>query len=235
MADFMQKLKYYRDRIDNFSLRERFAIMLGVLVVLYAGWDTFLMQPLQTGQKLLVAELQQKQAAQMALNIETQKTIADNRKDPVPAAELKLAALKEELKAAEEKMTAATTDLVSPKDMAKILETVLNKTGGLRLIKVKSLGANALVPADEAGEKSGANNKPADASEKPAAANAWLHGLRIEFEGDYMTTLAYLRELEAMRWRFFWDKFELKIEEYPRARAAIEVYTLSLDKDWIGV
>ena len=65
--------------------------------------------------------------------------------------------------------------------------------------------------------------------------NAYKHGLRIEFEGDYMTTLDYIRGLESLELRFLWDSLEFQVEEYPRSRVSITVFTLSLDQDWIGV
>ena len=65
--------------------------------------------------------------------------------------------------------------------------------------------------------------------------NAYRHGLRIEFIGDYLTTLDYLKSLEKLEWGFFWDNFELEVKEYPDAKAAIEIFTLSLRQQWIGV
>ncbi|MCI0590119.1 MAG: MSHA biogenesis protein MshJ, partial [Gammaproteobacteria bacterium] len=64
---------------------------------------------------------------------------------------------------------------------------------------------------------------------------AYMHGLRMEFEGGYLDTLDYLRKLEALPWAFFWDSVDFKVEKYPKALGSITVYTLSLDANWIGV
>ena len=52
---------------------------------------------------------------------------------------------------------------------------------------------------------------------------------------DYLDVLAYLHALESLEWRFYWRLLELESTAYPRNRVRIELSTLSLDKDWIGV
>jgi MSHA biogenesis protein MshJ len=47
--------------------------------------------------------------------------------------------------------------------------------------------------------------------------------------------LAYLHALESLEWRFYWRLLELESTAYPRNRVRIELSTLSLDRDWIGV
>ncbi|MBM2830836.1 MAG: hypothetical protein HW411_1626 [Gammaproteobacteria bacterium] len=233
----MDKLTALIYKIDNLSIRERAAVLLGILAVLYTGWNTLLMQPLENQRKIITSELQQKQATQVGLNMQIQKIIEDGRKDPNLENQEKLAALKSEIMKIKETIQASTAHLVSPKNMAKILETVLHKTKGLDLVEIKGLGVNPLI--DKAGieqiqETEGQkeeNEKPSDTN----MGNAYKHGLKIEFEGDYMATLDYLRELESLEWKFFWDRFELEVKEYPQSRATIQVFTLSLDKNWIDV
>ena len=117
--------------------------------------------------------------------------------------------------------------------MAEILETVLLKTRGLRLTEVKGLGVEPLLPKPDQGK--GAAASGAGETSTADIGNAYKHGLKISFEGDYLSTLAYIRELESLKWGFFWDRFEFEVKDYPEAKASITIYTLSLDKDWIGV
>lgn len=224
------------EKIDNLTIRERAVILAGVLAVLYTMWNMFLMQPLANQQKIIKADLQQKHATQAGLNAQVQKIIEDNSKDPNVELEKQLLSLKTELDDVNARIHVSTAHLVSPKNMAKILETVLFKIKGLNLVSAKGLGSTALLQSESETSK----NKNAAASRLQAAqpedmGNAYKHGLRIEFEGDYMSTLRYLRELEALDWKFFWDAFEYTVGEYPKARVSIEVFTLSLDKNWIDV
>ena len=61
------------------------------------------------------------------------------------------------------------------------------------------------------------------------------HGLMIAFEGDYMSTLSFMQEIESLEWGFFWDSLEYEVIDYPTSRVVITLFTLSLDKNWIGV
>ena len=242
----MDKLKIFMEKIDNLSIRERAAVMLGVLAVLYTVWNMFLMQPLENQRKVIASELQQKQANQVALNVQIQKLVEKSRKDPNKENEEKLTALKSEIKGLKEMIQASTAHLVTPKNMAKILETVLQKTKGLTLVEIKGLGSDTLLDKDKTGKqqktdvekkdtKGTKDVKESETLSGNGMENAYKHGLRIEFEGDYMATLSYLRDLESLEWKFFWDSLEFQVEEYPRSRAAIQVFTLSLEKNWIDV
>src|SRR3990170_106866 len=215
------------EKIDNLSIRERAIILFGILFVLYSVWDVVLMQPLNNQQKIVKADLQQMQATQMATYTQIQKTLEDNRKDPNTELELQL----------NDEVQASTASLVSPRQMAKILEEVLHKTRGLRLTAMKSLGATSLTDSGQ-GKKTAGARAAVPKDEGPAGqelASAYKHGIRIEFEGDYMSTLDYLKELEVLDSRFFWDSIEFQVKDYPLSRAAIQVFTLSLQKNWIDV
>ena len=223
------------EKIDALSIRERGAILTGMLFVLYTVWNSYLMQPLDIEQGRIRAEMQQKQSTQTAINIQLQKLIGNSRKDPDAENKEKLALLKARLQEIESTMDASAANLVSPKNMARILETVLYRTKGLTLREVKGLGKSSLVEEEKTPKDGKEIRKETSKSESNELENAYKHGLRIEFEGDYMTTLDYIRGLESLEWRFLWDSLEFQVEEYPRSRVSITVFTLSLDQDWIGV
>ena len=224
-------IKDVQEKIDNLTLRERGIVFLGILFVLYSVWDTFLIQPLVVEQKKIKTELKQKQTAQLALNTRIQKLVLAKDDDPNAANREKLAQLKSKLKEVESQMQASTAQLIPPENMAKILETVLHNTKGLELVEVKGLGATALVKTEP---KEGQKDKTEQAS-GDGLENAYKHGLKIVFEGDYMSTLDYIRKLEELEWNFFWDSFEFNVREYPESLAAITIFTLSMDQNWIGI
>ncbi len=123
--------------------------------------------------------------------------------------------------------------LISPDNMAVMLETVLLKVKGLELLEVRGLGAKPVIEPNEAvADDPQANQLVGSAG---MIDNAYKHGLRIEFQGDYLGTLEYIQELENLEWDFFWESLEFEVGEYPESRAAITVFTLSLDENWIGV
>jgi MSHA biogenesis protein MshJ len=62
-----------------------------------------------------------------------------------------------------------------------------------------------------------------------------VHPVEIVIEGSYLDVLEYLRALEALPWHFYWKVLELNSGTYPLNRVRIELSTLSMDKEWLGV
>ncbi len=235
----MEQLTKLSEKIDSLSLRERAIVFVGVLAVLFSVWDSYLLTPLETEQKSVIAKLNEKNAERLVLVNRFQKLMTSNNEDPNAENITRLQILRSRLIDVQADLESSTGSLVSPKDMPKLLETVLHKIGGLTLLNLKSLGVTPIVENDAASEsvvKAEINNNGFE--EKLTADNidnAYKHGLRIEITGDYLTTLSYLKRLEELEWGFYWDNFKLTVNEYPDASVAIEIFTLSLNKEWIGV
>ncbi len=236
----MEQIRAWLNRIDSLSIRERGLILAGVIFLLFTVWDMLFMQPQAAQEQRVLAQLQLKQAEQTALNARLQKLIMENRGDPDAINRQRLAGLRRQLDEIESSVRESAVHLVSPQNMAVILQTILNRSHGLELTAIRGLGASPLLggtarqqPADDAAD--GGTGNVIMAGDAGELDNAFRHGLVITFEGDYMSTLAYMRELESLEWRFFWDNLEYEVIEYPRGRISFTLYTLSLDKNWIGV
>jgi len=63
----------------------------------------------------------------------------------------------------------------------------------------------------------------------------YKHGILIELRGSYTATLQYLRMLENLPWKFYWEAMRFEIDDYPNAKIIIVINTLSLNKDWVRV
>ena len=61
------------------------------------------------------------------------------------------------------------------------------------------------------------------------------HGLVLEFQGDFFSTLKYLRFLEEISGTFFWDAVRFRQVEWPEALVTLEIHTLSSNAGFIGV
>lgn len=226
-------------KIDDLSVRERAAVFIAILAVAFFIWDSYLMASLDSREKTLKTQLQQKQSEQTALNAELQILIAGHQEDPNRENREKLASLRTELDEIKAEVMKSTKHLISPDRMAVVLENVLNKTRGLELVEVKGLGASPLVSRGKQAGKVSAGDKPVvgnskDTEENSGFGNAYKHGLRIVFNGSFKSTLDYIRELEALDNEFIWDNLKFEITEYPDGQVSITVFTLSLDRRWIG-
>jgi len=223
--------------VDALTLRERAAIFIAVLAVIFFVWQNVLMSDITIRERDIRAQLQQKQAVRMGLNLELQELISKAKADPDALKKKKLEMLRAQLARVREDVVQSTRNLVSPEKMAGVLESVLARTQGLDLVAVKGLGSSALL--DSGGDKDKAAQDKTARQVTGAAPdivkNAYKHGLKIVFNGSYMSTLAYVRKLEELNSGFLWDSLELEVKDYPQAQASITVYTLSLDDNWIGV
>ncbi|MFA0521336.1 type 4a pilus biogenesis protein PilO, partial [Vibrio sp. 10N.222.55.E8] len=100
--------------------------------------------------------------------------------------------------------------LISPSQMSQLLENVLKAGDGLKLESLESLKPEAISNNQETSEYSG----------------YFLHPVRMELTGSYFDIAAYLQALESLPVNYYWRTFKYTVEEYPKARLVLEVYTL---------
>ena len=224
MRDKLQQLLI---RVDALSLRERGLLLLALLVIVIMLWDKLLLDPLSAQQRQLQSQMHLLRTQIATTEQQAQTIIARNAQDPNRPLRARLKRLESEIAGLNQHLQTLTVDLIPPTRMAKVLERVLNQQAGLKLIRLQSLGAKPLL------------EPPATTGKSTAAVGAvpgvYKHGMIIEFDGDYMDTLKYLRALQTLPWRFYWDSLKYQVKKYPRARVTITVHTLSLQEGWIGV
>ena len=224
MRDKLQRLLI---RVDALSLRERGLLLLALLVIVIMLWNKLLLDPLSAQQRQLQSQMHLLRTQIATTEQQAQTIIARNAQNPNRPLRARLQRLESEIAGLNQRLQALTVDLIPPRRMAKVLEQVLNQQAGLKLIRLQSLGAKPLL-------------KPLAATGKSTVAasvvpGVYKHGMIIEFDGDYMDTLKYLRALQTLPWRFYWDSLKYQVKKYPRARVTITVHTLSLQEGWIGV
>ena len=132
--------------------------------------------------------------------------------------EARFARLQRQLDDVNERLDDYASELIDPAEMARVLEGMLKEQSSLQLVRIRNLAPEAL-----------------SASADTRTATFYKHGLEIEFEGSYFACLEYLQAIETLPWRFYWQVLDLEVIEYPTNRVRVEVSTLSLDKEWIGV
>lgn len=224
----MKKLGEYREKIDALSIRERAMILLAIIAILVFLWESLLIQPLDSRQRQLQAQLEVERAQQAALNRRVQNILAAQNVDPNAANRERLAELRAELALLEGQVRDAATDMIAPARMPEVLRGVINQTSGVTLRQLKGLGASPLMA--DAGDGDAVTEGTGETDD---ATNAFKHGMAIHLRGDYLTVLEYLRRLQALEWHFLWDSIEFQVDEYPDSKATLTIYTLSLTRDWI--
>lgn len=218
--DLKKQFLNFANRIDAMSLRERALIFITLLVALYFLTVNVLFGPLNMERDRLQQQVNQKHQETQALELQVQALVGTGE-HPDATKRKKLEALQETLKTMDTELARATSGLVTPREMARLVEQMLLKNRGLQVMKVESLPATPLLNAIENAVGSGPM--------------VYKHGMNIEVKGGYMDILRYLKSLEALPWKVFWGKVTLKTENYPDSRASVLIYTLSTREAWIGL
>jgi MSHA biogenesis protein MshJ len=226
-----QQLKKLMDRVDEFSLRERGLIFVGILVVLYLLATNLVFAPLRAEQVRLEGQFKNKRDQVLSLEKQIQVILTGGVADSDPEKRARLASLKEQTIALDTTLAKTTSGLVTPKEMARLVEQILAKNRQLRVIKVESLPAAPLL---DDGGKPGAGAAASPGAATPDAL-IYKHGMQIELTGGYLDILNYLKALEGLPWKVFWGQVTLQTEKHPVSRLTLVIYTLSTHQGWIAI
>ena len=215
--DLKKQFQGFASRIDAMSLRERALIFITLLVALYFLAVNVLFGPLNVEKNRLQLQLTQKRAETQMLETQVH-ALGGTGEHPDAAKRKKLEALQENLRTMDAELMRVTSGLVTPKEMARLVEQMLLKNRGLQVMKVESISATPL--------QEGAGG---------TGVKVYKHGMRVEVKGGYLDILRYLKSLEALPWKVFWGKVTLKTDKYPDSRMSLLIYTLSTNEAWIGL
>jgi MSHA biogenesis protein MshJ len=213
-------------KVDALSLRERGMIFAALLAVLFFVWDRSFAASAQATRAELARTLAQTEAQLQAAEQAMRELAARAGIDPNAGLRNRLRMLDQERQALDVRKAAFEGTLIVPRRMLELLRGVLAGHEGLKLVGLRTYPATPLF------ETPVADATPAPKGDAVAPA-VYRHDLEIEFEGSYFQVLDYLRALE--RQPLFWDSIAYEVKTYPTARVRLRVYTLSLDKAWLGV
>jgi MSHA biogenesis protein MshJ len=111
-----------------------------------------------------------------------------------------------------------TSALIAPRDMGSVLESILGRQPGIRLLSLHSL-----------------DPEPIDLGAETGVAPLYRHGMQLEVDGSYLDLLQFLYALEGLPWQFIWRELQLERRDDGGNRMRLTLYTMSLDEGWLGV
>ncbi|MCH2219811.1 MAG: type II secretion system protein M [Dechloromonas sp.] len=207
--------------------RERLLIALAVVFgPLLIGYTLFV-DPQSARAKGMEATLAAESANVARLQVEVAGMQQQLAVDPDAARKVDLAALTAERGKLDEQLRQFSSVLVRPEQMNGLLESLLSRHAGLRLVSLKTLAPQSVLP--EATIKEG-EVKPAERS-----FDLFRHGVEIRLEGNYGQLQAYLTQLEKLQQKLLWGQLSYRVIDYPRAEMSLVVYTLSPDQTWLAL
>lgn len=151
--------------------------------------------------------------------LEGQLTALQNEpvKDPNQALNDAIEKLRAEQKNIQLRISNLTDALVSPENMVVVLEQMLKQDQRLKITRLET------IPKKEIKLEKNSDD-----------ARLFRHGLRITVTSSYPGLVDYLKRLDALKWRLYWQMLKYKVSRYPKGELTLEVYTLSTREEVIG-
>lgn len=217
-------------RYDALQLRERWLVAAAVLGgIVLIGYSLFLEPALKRAQ---LAERSVAESRALISSTQAQGlALQSSSPDPDVAARAELEGLRNQLSELAGRLEVMETTLVPPQRMAGLLEEMIGRKTGLRLLALKTLPVAPLL------EKSAVPDVAAKTVENPVNSSSGLfkHGVEIKLEGSYQELSAYLERLEQSKLKLLWSSVALSAENHPKLVLTLTVFTLSLDRAWLIV
>ena len=223
--------------IDARNTRERALLFLTTIVVTALLLDSLLVAPLSAREKRLGKSALNDQAEIVKLSAQLQSIARAKAGDPEKDLKARLAGLQSRQAGLQRQIEAQSAELVAPEKMDAVLEKILANNPSIQLINVETLPRTSVNISKEPAKPGTAP----DAAAKPAPAQAqkpaeiYRHGVQVTMRGNYLDLLGYLKEIEALPLRMFWDHLSITVGAYPSVTLRAVVYTISLDKVWLKV
>lgn len=204
-------------KFDVLSQRERGLIALAVLVLVamsaYMPIESLWKQQHSTAQQAKALEQENKISMQQ-IDLYQQRLAMDPNQDY----RQRLNLLQQQNQEIDAQLNEQMVDMVPADYMPELLGNLLGQVQGIKLLKFTSVTPVPLLAVGE---------------EKKL--NLYSHGIRMSLEGDYFSVLRFVEAVEAMPDKLYWKRLDYKVAEYPKGKIDIELYTLSINKDFISV
>lgn len=204
-------------QFEVLSRRER--VLIGIALLALVSIIGFM--PLESLWKKQTSISQQLKALEQENQISVQQIELYQQRltmDPNQDYQQRLVLLQQQNQDIDAQLNEQMVDMVPADYMPELLGNLLGQVQGIKLIRFTSI---APVPLLAVGDEK--------------KLNLYSHGIRMSLEGDYFSVMRFVEAVEAMPDKLYWKRLDYKVAEYPKGMIDIEVYTLSLNKDFISV
>ncbi|RYV03460.1 MSHA biogenesis protein MshJ [Shewanella sp. OPT22] len=207
----------WQQAFDVLTQRERVLIGLSTLIII--GWLSWL--PVESILKDVSSKTQQLKQLKMDNGVTQQLNDSYHQvllKDPNKEFQQQLQSLNQQQHLLEDKLKAQVVDMVPAEQMPVLLEQILDKTKGNTLLSLESIAPTSLLDSD-------INNAP----------NLYRHGIKIKLSSSYFDFLDFVKAVDSMPKKLYWQRLDYQVKAYPQAEVELELYSLSLSKEFIRV
>lgn len=222
----LEKWQQIKDKTAALSLRERAILMAVACVVVLFIWAQVYFLNFEKELKntnFEITQLKQQGWEQTDELASLMTRLADDPNAELLKEHSRLQAKLDELK---EVIELRLSDMIAPELMVDVMRKVLSDYKGLRLISAKNLPVEPL--------KLDAKKQTKDQPKPEQESVLFSHRFEMVLSGDYFQTLSFLQSLESMK-GFYWNLLKYEVNDYPTGKITLQLSTLSLEEEWIGV
>jgi len=213
-----QRLGQLAERINGLSLRERALLMLAIFAVTLLLWDFSMMQPLSERQETVSAELKNVRQRVTDLTGNLQQLATERGRDPNRQLTAEREALQTEIANLESRLAERHGGIATPRESVSVLASLLARRAGVDIVELENLPPGRL-------ENASGNPVP----------GLFVHRVRVVIESDFQGIRNYLDRTSELPRGVFWESLNLTVEQWPRNRIELILYSVTLDDRWLGV
>jgi MSHA biogenesis protein MshJ len=222
-------------RVDALTVRERAIIAVTLVVATLFVWSELVLSDQMAQRRQAEREVTQLRGEVATLTAEQARLQQRQNQDPNRDLEVRLERYQKEIERVDRLLEEQTLEFISPRQMVVVLKSMIQKEKGLRLVRVESMEPVDPVAALSRGDGEEDAGNGESSGQTQTSSGAYLHALEMEFEGDYLAVLKYIRHLESLEWKFVWRSLSVELVNYPTTTARLRLETLSQSDGWIGV
>ena len=229
MNVFQLRWQRLNERYLAISRRERILIAVSLIVGPFLIGKSLFVDPLSNQRRALEANVARQSASEMEMQAQLAVLQQQMQQDPDAGRKAELAALLADRERLDKQIREFGAALVPPEEMNELLERLLARQPGLRLLSLKTLAPQSVLAADLLGAK-GDTGK---ATER--VFDLYRHGVELRVEGSYRELQSYVAQLEKLDKHLLWGGLDYRVSEFPRAEMTLTVYTLSPERTWLAL
>ncbi|MCL1078236.1 MSHA biogenesis protein MshJ [Parashewanella spongiae] len=217
----MKKLLIWADRFNTLSIRERSLVVTASIALV--GWlcflslESFYLTSQRAHMQLRDLNKQNELTEQLLTNYQQQLA-----QDPNLDYRNQLKHVESEIQLLDDRLKTKFVDIVPSDKMPLLLQQLLSRSKGVRLIAMESIAPKPLLDFK-------------DSETKMISLNLYRHGIKLRLNTDYFSFLTFIKSIEALPNKLYWKRLDYQVIEFPQAEVELELYTLSVSKEFISV
>lgn len=211
-----KSFKEYEKLIAGKSMRERVLIAAGVAVLI--AWPVYfsIIDSNASAEKKVKSSISSIEVDLEEKKSELQTWRSRVTKNPNVAMKDEISVMEKQISDIDRQLDKGVASLVDASTMADILKKMLSTSGDIEVLSMENLPPKVLI--QDEGE-----------------VNLFQHTVRVTFKGKYLDIMDHLKKIEKMNYKFYWHSIDYHVVKHPYSEVTIEVYTLSINKDFLHV